>query len=30
MPLHVWAVAASIGWTAVVGVTLLYIVFGPG
>ena len=30
MPIQVWAIAASIGWTAVVGTTLLYMIFGPG
>ena len=30
MPIQVWAVAASIGWTAVVGTMLLYMIFGPG
>ena len=29
MPIQVWAVAASIGWTAVVGTMLLYMIFGP-
>lgn len=29
MPVQVWAVAASIGWTAVVGTMLLYMIFGP-
>ncbi|MGY4315030.1 hypothetical protein ACVWW1_004357 [Bradyrhizobium sp. JR3.5] len=29
MPIQVWAVAASIGRTAVVGTMLLYMIFGP-
>lgn len=29
MPLQVWTVVASIGWTAIVGVMLVYMIFGP-
>ncbi|MCW2112460.1 hypothetical protein ABIF21_007152 [Bradyrhizobium elkanii] len=29
MSVQVWAVAASIGWTAIVGTMLLYMIFGP-
>ncbi|MET4261501.1 hypothetical protein ABIC09_006469 [Bradyrhizobium sp. S3.12.5] len=30
MPTQVWALATSIGWTVVVAVILLYLIFGPG
>ncbi|MET4323704.1 hypothetical protein ABIC02_007494 [Bradyrhizobium sp. RT5a] len=30
MPMQVWAVATSIGWTVAVAVILLYLIFGPG
>ena len=29
MPTQVWTVATSIGWTAVVAVILLYLIFSP-
>jgi hypothetical protein len=28
MPTQVWALATSIGWTVIVGVILLYVIFG--
>lgn len=30
MPTQVWALATSIGWTVVVAVILLYLIFSPG
>ncbi|MEH2560812.1 hypothetical protein V1289_000439 [Bradyrhizobium sp. AZCC 2289] len=29
MPTQVWALATSIGWTVLVAVILLYMIFGP-
>ncbi|MGY3696113.1 hypothetical protein ACVIGA_006193 [Bradyrhizobium sp. USDA 3240] len=29
MPIQAWALATSIGWTAVVGTMLIYRIFGP-
>jgi hypothetical protein len=29
MPTQVWAVATSIGWTVIVAMILLYIIFSP-
>ena len=30
MPTQVWGVATSFGWTVIVTVMLLYMIFGPG
>jgi hypothetical protein len=29
MPTQIWAVATSIGWTVIVAMILLYIIFSP-
>lgn len=29
MPIQVWTLAASIGWTVITGAMLLYMLFGP-